>query len=106
MKDKIYCGTLFSYYGSLLTEHQKELMRLYFDCDMSLSEISEIMGVSRQAVREILVRSIKKLTDIEEKLKLIEKIKEVKAELYKAIDKADGELKAELIGLREMIEEI
>lgn len=106
MRDNVYCGMLNAYYGQLLTEYQREIMRLYYDCDMSLSEISEIKGVTRQAVREIVVRSTKKLTEMEEKLGLIEKIHSVRSELKKIIDEADGATKAKLNGLLEKIEEI
>ncbi len=106
MRDNVYCGMLNAYYGSLLTDYQREIMRLYYDCDMSLAEISELKNVSRQAVREIVVRSTKKLTDVENKLGLIGKIRDVKAELEKIIDGADGETKVKLVGLKEMIEEI
>ena len=77
MKDKIYDGILYAYYGGLLNEHQHEVMRLYYDCDMSLSEISEISGITRQGVRDIIVRSLKKLSDYERKLGLVSKIKRI-----------------------------
>lgn len=107
MNDKIYIGILKDYYGGILNSHQKEIMRMYFDCDMSLAEISEVAGITRQAVREVLVRSTKKLEDMEQKLCLVSKIKSIKGNLEKIIEKTeDGELKIVLEKLLKDIKEI
>lgn len=55
-------------YGSLLTKHQYEMLRLYYDCDISLFEIAEQFNISRQAVRDAIVRGEKALFDFENKL--------------------------------------
>jgi len=52
------------YYGNLLTEHQRDMIRLYYDCDVSLNEIAEEYGISRQAVRYAIVRGEKTLQAI------------------------------------------
>ena len=108
--DKVYCGELNAYYGGMLTEHQSEILRLYYDCDMSLSEIAEINGTSRQAVREGIVRSTEKLRLYEEKLGLIRKVKDLSDSLKKIIDEMDEQenpdVKQKLISLLEGIKEI
>ena len=48
---------LFDFYGELLTERQKEFYELYYDEDLSLSEIAENYGISRQVVRDVIVRA-------------------------------------------------
>ena len=53
------------YYGNLLTEHQRDMIRLYYDCDVSLNEIAEEYGISRQAVRDAIVRGEKTLNELE-----------------------------------------
>jgi len=107
MQDKISIGRLNDYYGGILNPHQQEIMRLYFDCDMSLAEVSVEMGITRQAVREILIRSTNKLTDLEEKLKLVEKIKSVTTCVEGIINKTEEETtKTELIALLKIIKEI
>ena len=58
---------------SLLTEKQGEMMRLRVEEDLSLSEIAESFGVSRQAVHDALRKAEKTLTDMEGKLRLVEK---------------------------------
>ena len=73
MADKIKVCILLDHYGVLLSEKQKKIMECYFYDDLSLSEISENEGITRQGVRDILKRCEIALTDYDEKLKLIEK---------------------------------
>lgn len=55
-------------YENLLPERQREVIRLKFDEDLSLTEIAERLGVSRQACEDALQRGIKALTEFEEKI--------------------------------------
>ena len=71
--EKLNVSELLRVYGALLTPHQAEIMRQYYDCDISLFEIASDLDVSRQAVRDVLVRSVKTLKDVDKKLRLIEK---------------------------------
>ena len=58
MKNQTYRMTmLFDFYGELLTERQKEFFDLYYNEDLSLSEIAENNGISRQGVRDVIVRA-------------------------------------------------
>ena len=69
---------LYDIYGELLTEHQK---RVYEDVvlnDMSLSEIAEELGISRQGVHDLVKRCDKILAGYEEKLHLIAKFQSAK----------------------------
>lgn len=62
---------LFDFYGQLLTERQQEFFTLYYDHDLSLGEIAQQYGVSRQAVYDILRRSSQTLQGFEEKMGLV-----------------------------------
>ena len=64
---------LLDLYGELLTEKQKELFDLYYNEDLSLAEIAEHAGISRQGVRDAIVRSETILRDTEDKLGLVKK---------------------------------
>lgn len=66
--ERVDLSELLDLYGELLTPHQAEMLRLHCDCDISLFEISEQTGISRQAVRDALVRGERTLRSIEEKL--------------------------------------
>lgn len=72
-------GILYDFYGELLTDHQKAIYEEAVFDDMSLSEIAEQHGVSRQAAHDILKRCDKILADYEDKLHLVEKFMKIKA---------------------------
>lgn len=62
-------------YGELLTPRQRELAGLYYNEDLSLSEIAEMGDITRQAVRDSLRHSERILLDTEEKLGMAERIR-------------------------------
>ena len=64
---------LFDFYGPLLTEKQGKMWDLYYQRDLSLSEIAEQEGISRQAVHDLLKRTEKILEEYEQKLGLIKR---------------------------------
>jgi len=66
-------GLLIACYGILLTPKQQKLMHLYYDHDLSLGEIAEELGISRQAVYDHLKRAVASLEDYEAKLGLAER---------------------------------
>ena len=67
MKDLRYLQ-LWDAYGPLLTEHQREICELYYICDLSLTEIAEQKGVSKQSVSDALSKSRAILDEYESKL--------------------------------------
>lgn len=66
-------GLLYDYYGELLTEHQKKIYEDAVYQDLSLSEIAEDAGISRQGVHDLIKRCDKILQEYEDKLHLLEK---------------------------------
>ena len=76
MKDLKYVQ-LFDAYGALLTEHQRELCELYYMCDLSLTEIAEEKGISKQSVSDTLAKSRQFLDEYEEKLGLGKTLREL-----------------------------
>ncbi len=72
MKNQAYrMALLFDFYGDTLTERQKEFYDLYYNEDLSLSEIAENYGISRQGVRDVIVRAEAALTELEDKTGII-----------------------------------
>ena len=70
-------------YGALLSERKQELMTYYYDEDYSLSEISEITGISRQGIRDSVKKSESELRELEDKLHLAERIRTLNQSLDK-----------------------
>lgn len=64
---------LYDFYGELLTEKQKLVYEMYYQNDLSLTEIGEELCISRQAVRDLLKRTEKILQKYEKKLQLVER---------------------------------
>lgn len=69
---------LFDFYGELLTEHQKQVFEDVVLNDLSLSEVAQERGISRQGVHDLIKRSNKILLEYEEKLHLVEKFLYIK----------------------------
>ena len=72
MKGKpLELSLLFDFYGETLTEKQRELFDLYYNEDLSLSEIAEHAGITRQGVRDSIKRAEHALGEMEDKLGLV-----------------------------------
>lgn len=61
---------LLDFYGEVLTEKQKEILELYYNEDLSLAEIAESNGLTRQGVRHVIKKAEDTLYDLESKLGL------------------------------------
>ena len=72
-------GILYDFYGKLLTAHQQKIYEDLAFNDLSLSEIAENEGISRQGVSDLIKRCNKSLISYEEKLGLIKKFDETKS---------------------------
>ena len=67
---------LYDFYGEMLTPHQKAVYEAALFDDLSLTEIAEEQGISRQGVHDLIKRCNKILTGYEEKLHLVERLRE------------------------------
>lgn len=76
LENKTNMAMLYDFYSPMLTERQKELMELYYGDDLSLSEVSDIAGITRQGVRDAIKKSENILDRCERKLHLCDKFKE------------------------------
>ena len=73
LEDNLKVAKLVDTYGKLLTNKQFEIITSYLNEDLTLSEIANNVGISRQAVNDSINQSIKSLSEYEERLKIIEK---------------------------------
>ena len=106
---------LFDYYGRMLTDKQKEYLDLRYNQDLSLGEIAEIMGVSRQAVFDNLTRTEALLRRMEENIgcvkrdiavrKAAREILEAAAVLDASSDPAVSALAKRIIAVAQGLEE-
>lgn len=98
---------LYDFYGELLTEHQRKVYEDVVYADMSLSEIAEQQGISRQGVHDLLKRCDKILAGYEEKLHLVEKFHSIRSKAGEIHALASMEMTAEQAALiRQLTEEI
>ena len=74
-------GLLYDFYGELLTEHQQQIYEGVVYDNLSLGEIAQEQGVSRQAVHDIIKRCDKLLQGYEEKLQLVSKFTRIKEKI-------------------------
>ena len=68
LREKIDLAFLSAFYGGLLTEKQRQVLSLHCEEDLSLGEIAEEVGISRQAVHETITRAAARLTALEASL--------------------------------------
>lgn len=112
--DKLYeQAMLFDFYGELLTEHQRAVYADAICQDMSLSEIAEERGISRQGVHDLIRRCDRILQDYESKLHLVErfaKARKTVQDIQKLADcrnaEDEGTQEPEEVVLRERLSEI
>lgn len=71
MLDKVEGNLLFDFYGSLLTEHQREVLDDYFNDDLSMGELADEYEVSKSAISDLIKRCLNQLEEYESKLHLI-----------------------------------
>ena len=81
MEKIVEIAVLFDYYGKLLSEKQYKVVDQYCNEDLSLREIAELNGISKQGISDILSRAEKKLRFYEDELKLISKFEKINSSL-------------------------
>ena len=78
-------GFLLDFYGDVLTERRRDALDFYYNNDMSLSEIAEEMGISRQGVRDLIKKAEEELFFYEEKLGLAKKFEDAQKHAERAL---------------------
>ncbi len=104
IEKNISVSYLFDYYGGLLSERQREVINLYYNNDFSLSEIADLIGITRQGVRDAIKKSESLLTDYEAKLgfaRLFDSVAEAADNLLKTL--GQNELNPDVTELSEKL---
>lgn len=111
MEKNLNISMLMDFYGQLLTEKQRMALDYYYNDDLSLGEIADELGISRQGVRDFIKRGEKQLEEFEKKLSLAGKFISIKEKLSEIenladdIEKKSGKNK-ELERLKNLIESV
>ncbi len=106
MKKDFEITRLCDAYGALLTENMVFAVREYYDADMSLAEIGEELGISRQAVLCRLRQAEAKLREYEQKLGFVSKADKIAEELSALDSELDGNIASARERIKNLIAEI
>lgn len=77
---------LLDFYGEMLTDKQREFLDYYYNEDLSLAEIASNVGITRQGVRDAIKRAECQLLEMEERLGLVKRFREVQEGLDAIMD--------------------
>ncbi len=114
MDGKLEQAYLYDFYGELLNAHQRSVYEDFYFNDLSLAEIAEIKGISRQGVHDLIRRSSKALKGYESRLHLLrrflsvkERVEAIQALAQSGEEKGQEEIRTEIIRIsNEILEEL
>ena len=99
-EDRAYICRLIDIYGNALSERQKDVVDLYYNEDLSLAEISENCGITRQGVRDAIRHGVEMLYSLESSLGFCarsERLTEIANDIQKSEDVSEMHSLAEKI---------
>ena len=109
LKQRVETGVLLDFYGPLLTKNRQEILRLYVEEDLSLSEIADQLGITRQGVSDAIGKGRAQLEDYEQRLGLARRFRAVQEEAARcrtALDEVAAGSRTALDTAREALENI
>lgn len=87
--DQTKVNMLLDFYGQILSEKQRNAVIMYYSDDMSITEIADELGVSRQAAYDNVKRGLQELTTLDEKLNLMNRFSSAKNIISEVYDKTN-----------------
>ena len=111
MEERFELNVLLDFYGPLLTEHRREVVRLYCEEDLSLQEIADQMEITRQGVFDAVAKARRQLTGYETKLGLVRRHRAQTAGIQRCLEalarvEAAGDTAEALDSARRTLEDI
>ena len=106
LEDVVRKGRLLDLYGPLLTEKQRRCMEMYFDMDLSLSEIGEELQISRQGAYDMLKRASHSLESYEQRLRLLARFDAVREKIDEVQGLLDGQGPSDIDKAKQLLHEI
>ncbi len=82
-------AVLIDFYGEMLTEKQRSFLEYYYNDDLSLSEIAENEGITRQGVRDAIKRAEGQMLEMEARLGVAKRFREMRESLNQIIEYSD-----------------
>lgn len=104
MEKLVQVAQLFDTYGSLLNDKQRDVINCYYNEDLSLNEIAENNNKSKQAISDMIQRSVDKLFEFEKELSLIKKKNILRDDLIKLRSLIENSNKDAIKKIDEIIE--
>ena len=90
MAKDLSVALLLDTYGNMITPRQRDVVGYYYCDDLSLAEIAENEGITRQAVRDLIRRAVAQLTEMEQKLGFVTRLQQIGLTLAQIRDAADS----------------
>ncbi len=81
MAKNLEISMLYDFYGAVLTEKQRDAIELYYNEDLSLAEISQNEGITRQGVRDAIKRAEQQMLEMEERMGLVKRFRQIETQL-------------------------
>ena len=86
LSENVHTALLYDFYGELLNERQREIMESRLYDDLTLTEIAESAGITKQAVSDMIKKCETKLSEYEDRLKLLEKFLAIRQKAEKIVE--------------------
>lgn len=90
MAKNLEISLLLDFYGQMLTDKQREVVEFYYNEDLSLAEIAQHSGITRQGVRDAIKRAERQLLDCEEKLGLYARFHQIRQGLEEIVRETEA----------------
>ena len=88
MSKNLEISLLLDFYGDMLTDKQRDMVDYYYNEDLSLSEIAENEGITRQGVRDSIKRAEAQMLEMEERLGLARRFRKIDSDVREIYDLA------------------